>query len=160
MGSNASGSKVRGSAVGGSAASGLGLRGTGPRGSGAGGSGAGRGSQARRRRQGAETLSVQALELVAQRFRALGDPSRLALLQALMDGERTVGELCLVCPTSQANVSRHLAMLHEEGLLSRRKDGQHVHYKIADPSIAKLCELVCGSLSRRLDGLREELPSA
>lgn len=155
MGSNASGSKVRGSAVGGSAASGLGLRGSGPR-----GSGAGRGSRARRRRQGAETLSVQVLELVAQRFRALGDPSRLALLQALMDGERTVGELCLVCPTSQANVSRHLAMLHEEGLLSRRKDGQHVHYQIADPSIAKLCELVCGSLSRRLDGLREELPSA
>lgn len=101
-------------------------------------------------------LSNEALELVAQRFRALGDPSRLALLQALMEGERTVGELCLVCPTSQANVSRHLALLHEEGVLARRKDGQHVHYRIADASISQLCELVCGSLSRRLDLLRDE----
>jgi ArsR family transcriptional regulator len=100
------------------------------------------------------------LELVAQRFRALGDPSRLALLQALMEGERTVGELCLVCPTSQANVSRHLALLHEEGVLARRKDGQHVHYRIADASISQLCELVCGSLSRRLDLLRDELGAA
>jgi DNA-binding transcriptional ArsR family regulator len=112
-----------------------------------------------RRDKPAGGLSPQALELVAQRFRALSDPSRLALLQALMEGERTVGELCAVCPCSQANVSRHLALLFEEGILSRRKEGQHVHYSIADATIQRLCELVCGSLSRRLDDLRDEFPA-
>lgn len=108
---------------------------------------------------GGKSLSPKALGLVAQRFKALADPARLALVQRLMAGEKTVGELCLECGGTQANTSRQLALLHDEGILARRKDGLHVHYSIADANIEKLCELVCSSLSQRLERLREEFPA-
>lgn len=102
-------------------------------------------------------LSREALELVAQRFKALADPTRLALLQALFEGERTVQELCADTGTSQANASKHLALLTDQGLLARRKDGLFVRYRIDDPSVHALCELVCGSLARRFEAVRAHL---
>jgi DNA-binding transcriptional ArsR family regulator len=102
-------------------------------------------------------LGREALELVAQRFRALGDPTRLALLQALFDGERTVQELCELTGASQANASKHLALLADQGLVARRKDGQYVRCSLADPSVHELCEVVCGSLARRFEAIREQL---
>lgn len=99
-------------------------------------------------------LGREALELVAQRFRAMGDPTRLALLQALFDGERTVHELCELTGTAQANASKHLALLADQGLVARRKDGLFVRYSIEDPSLRQLCELVCGSLARRFEEVR------
>jgi ArsR family transcriptional regulator len=99
-------------------------------------------------------LGRDALELVAQRFRALGDPTRLALLQALFDGERTVLELCEITGSSQANTSKHLALLADQGLVARRKDGMFARYSIADPSVHDLCEAVCGSLARRYEAFR------
>lgn len=107
-----------------------------------------------------KSLSPKALGLVAQRFKALSDPARLALVQRLMAGEKTVGELCAECGGTQANTSRQLALLHDEGILARRKEGLHVHYSIADASIEQLCELVCSSLSQRLERLREEFPAS
>lgn len=103
-------------------------------------------------------LSDAALALVARRFKALSDPSRLALLQQLMAGERSVGELAQAVGMTQANVSRHLTLLTTEGLLARRKDGLFVHYSIADPCVEQLCELVCASLAKRFDGARDALP--
>lgn len=97
-------------------------------------------------------LSPEALEMVAARFRLLGEPSRLMLLSALEDGERTVSELAEKMNCTQANVSRHLRSLTEAGILGRRKDGLYVYYYIADPSIFELCDLVCGSLQKRLNG--------
>ncbi len=95
-------------------------------------------------------LPEQALELIAARFRVLSEASRLRLLAALEAGEKNVSELVSTTGLTQANVSRHLAVLTEAGLLSRRKDGLSVYYAIADPSIFDLCEHVCGSLQRRL----------
>lgn len=103
-------------------------------------------------------LSDAALALVARRFKALSDPSRLALLQRLMSGECSVGDLAQSLSMTHANVSRHLTLLTAEGLLARRKDGLFVHYSIADPCVEKLCELVCTSLAKRFDGARDALP--
>ncbi|MBK6939388.1 MAG: helix-turn-helix transcriptional regulator [Planctomycetes bacterium] len=103
-------------------------------------------------------LSDAALALVARRFKALSDPSRLALLQQLMAGERSVGDLARAVAMTHANVSRHLTLLTTEGLLARRKDGLFVHYSIADPCVEQLCELVCTSLTKRFDGARGALP--
>ncbi len=102
-------------------------------------------------------LGREALELVAMRFRVLGDPTRLALVQALFDDERTVHDLCEITGTSQANASKHLALLAEQGILARRKDGLFVHYSLADASVKDLCEVVCGSLARRFEAARDTL---
>jgi DNA-binding transcriptional ArsR family regulator len=103
------------------------------------------------------TLGRPALELVARRFRVLGDATRLALLQALFQEERTVQELCALTKTSQANASKHLALLLEQGLVSRRRDGLFTRYRIADASLRQLCRLVCGSLADRHELVRAHL---
>lgn len=102
-------------------------------------------------------LPSEALELVAARFRALGDATRLALLQALFEGERTVRELCERTGTSQANASKHLALLLERGLVARRREGLFAYYRIADASLERLCRLVCGSLAERHEAVRARL---
>jgi ArsR family transcriptional regulator len=94
-------------------------------------------------------LSDEALELIAGRFRVLGEPSRLKLLQALEAGEMNVGKLVEATGLTQANASRHLQTLTEAGILSRRKEGLNVIYFIADPGIFELCHHVCGSLKSR-----------
>ncbi len=102
-------------------------------------------------------LSPAALELIAQRFRALGDPTRLALLHAMFDGERTVQDLCALTGTSQANASKHLGLLLEQGLVARRRDGVFTRYRIADPTLERLCRVVCGSLAQRHEAMRAHL---
>ena len=110
-------------------------------------------------RRGKAELSREALELVAQRFRALGDATRLALLQALFDGERTVQELCALCGASQANTSKHLALLLEQGLVARRRDGLYTRYRVNDATLQRLCGLVCASLAERHETVRASLVS-
>jgi len=102
-------------------------------------------------------LSDEALELVARRFAVLAEPMRLRLIQALFDGERNVNALVEETGGTQANVSRHLQTLTQAHILSRRKEGLQVFYAIADPSIYKLCELVCGSLEKQLTRQVESL---
>lgn len=94
-------------------------------------------------------LTEPALDLIAARFRVLGEPMRLRLLIALEDGERNVTSLVQATGATQANVSRHLQTLAEAGILGRRKEGLNVFYFIADPGIFDLCEGVCGSLRKR-----------
>lgn len=98
-------------------------------------------------------LSPAALELVAARFRVLGEPNRLRLLAEMQEGERCVNDLALATGLTQANVSRHLQSLLQSGLLNRRKAGLQVYYSIADSKIFELCNLVCGSLSARMKSL-------
>lgn len=111
------------------------------------------------RKSGSPPLSRPALELVARRFRVLGDATRLALLQALFQDERTVQELCALTGTAQANASKHLALLLEQGLVTRRRDGLFTRYRIADVSLQQLCRLVCGSLAERHELVRAHLAS-
>ncbi|MBL9189621.1 MAG: helix-turn-helix transcriptional regulator [Opitutaceae bacterium] len=94
-------------------------------------------------------LSDEALEHVARRFAALAEPMRLRLIQALFEGELNVNALVEATGGTQANVSRHLQTLTQAHILSRRKEGLQVFYAIADPTIFKLCELVCGSLEKQ-----------
>ena len=95
-------------------------------------------------------LTGDALELVARRFAVLAEPMRLRLIQALFAGEKNVNALVGETGGTQANISRHLQTLTHAHILSRRKEGLQVFYAIADPSIYKLCELVCGSLEKSL----------
>ena len=95
-------------------------------------------------------LNDAAIELVARRFAVLSEPLRLKLVHALFDGEKHVGALVEQTGGTQANVSRHLQTLTQAHILSRRKEGLQVFYAIADPTIFKLCELVCGSLEKTL----------
>lgn len=95
-------------------------------------------------------MNDSTLEMVAGRFRILGDPSRLRLLQALAGGKRTVAEVTEACGLTQANASKQLGVLLRDGLVSRKKEGLHVFYEVADPGVFQLCELVCGSIEKRL----------
>lgn len=86
---------------------------------------------------------------ISARFKALAEPMRLRILDALRRRELTVGELVEAVDANQANVSKHLAVLFREGFVDRRKDGLHVYYRVADPAVFELCEVVCGTLADR-----------
>ena len=89
-------------------------------------------------------------ELIARRFRALGDPLRVRILDLLRDQELSVTVLAMELGAGQQNVSKHLAVLTDTGMLARRKNGTHVYYRIADEGVFALCEQVCGSLQTQL----------
>lgn len=95
-------------------------------------------------------LSDEALHLIAQRFAVLSSVTRLRLIHALFEGERHVISLTEATGGTQANTSRQLHMLTQAQIVSHRKEGLHVFYWIADPSIFKLCDLMCRSLERQL----------
>ena len=104
-----------------------------------------------------EGLSDQALTQVAQYFSALAEPTRLRILNCLRQQEHNVGELAERCGCSQANVSRHLSTLAKHGLVAREGRGTAVYYRIADPAIYALCDLVCGNVARQLETQAAEL---
>ena len=89
-------------------------------------------------------------DLIAERFKALGEPMRIRILDHLRDGSSAVGAIAHAVGTSQQNVSKHLALLHSMGLVSRERQGNAVNYSIADQSVFDMCEHVCGSLRRQL----------
>ena len=92
-------------------------------------------------------------ELIARRFRAIAEPMRVRLLDLLRDGEASVNELAAQLGASQQNVSKHLAVLADVGIVGRRKDGNHVYYRIVDEGVLGLCEQVCGSMQAQLAAL-------
>jgi DNA-binding transcriptional ArsR family regulator len=92
------------------------------------------------------------LELMAEKFRLLGDGTRLAILRAIMqDGEKNVSQIVQATGHSQANVSKHLKQLAKARLLARRKDGLQVFYRLDDPAVEKICHLVCDSILKDLE---------
>ena len=95
-----------------------------------------------------KTLAPAQLEAIACLFAVLAEPSRLRLLQALHDRPLTVSELIKASGMKQANVSKHLAVLHDHRLVRRRREGVCVRYEILDPMIFALCDLVCGKMQR------------
>jgi DNA-binding transcriptional ArsR family regulator len=92
-------------------------------------------------------------ELIARRFRVIGEPMRIRLLDRLRDGDATVQELTEALAASQQNVSKHLQVLLEAGIVGRRKEGNRAYYSVADEGVFALCEHVCGSVRRQLDEL-------
>ena len=91
-------------------------------------------------------LAPDLLALVAERFKALSEPARLQILQALREGERSVTDLVDDTGLGQANVSRHLRVLDTLGFVSRRKEGLFAYYAIADRRVFQLCDMMCGRL--------------
>jgi ArsR family transcriptional regulator len=103
-------------------------------------------------------LTPDAAELIARRFLALSDPTRLRIIDLLRErGEASVRELTEALGASQQNVSKHLATLHAEGFLARRKQGTSVIYTISDPAVLDLCEQVCGGIEAQLSSLEAML---
>ena len=102
-----------------------------------------------------KNLSPEALNLVADRFKVLSEPIRLQILHKLQEGETSVNELTEAVKTSQPNVSKHLKILQNSGILKRDQKGNTVYYSIADESIFRLCELVCDSLEMRMKNQAE-----
>ncbi len=100
-------------------------------------------------------LPEGALTEVASYFQVLAEPTRLQILNILRTGERNVGELAQMCGFTAANVSRHLALMTQQGLVDRESRGTSAFYKIADPSIFALCDLVCGNITRQIERTAE-----
>ena len=89
-------------------------------------------------------------ELIAQRFRVLGEPTRIRILDHLREGEASVQDLTESLGSSQQNVSKHLGVLAQAGIVGRRKEGNLSLHRIVDDSVFELCEQICGSLQRQL----------
>jgi DNA-binding transcriptional ArsR family regulator len=102
----------------------------------------------------AHPLPDDLVELIAARFRALAEPTRIKLLDRLREGEATVLELTALVGTTSQNVSKHLNLLQQAGIVARRKHGNHSCYRIVDATVYALCETVCGSLQNRYEELR------
>ena len=99
-------------------------------------------------------LSDELVELIADRFRALAEPTRIKLLNRLREGEATVLELTAGIGTTQQNVSKHLRVLQRAGIVARRKQGNYAYYRIVDELVFSLCDVVCGSLQQQSEALR------
>jgi DNA-binding transcriptional ArsR family regulator len=93
--------------------------------------------------------------LIARRFRVLGDPLRVRILDLLRDDELSVGAIAAELGAGQQNISKHLGILVESGMLARRKEATSVYYRVADERVLALCEQVCGSLRAQISALSE-----
>ena len=97
-----------------------------------------------------DQMPDESLREVASYFQVLSEPTRLKILNLLRNDERNVGELAQLCGFSAANISRHLALMTQHGLVVRESRGTSVYYRMADESIYALCDLVCGNIARQL----------
>ncbi len=102
-------------------------------------------------------MSPELMELVAARFRALGEPARLQIISSLRRGEQSVNDLVDETGLGQANVSKHLQILHSLGFVGRRKEGLFVYYRLADTSVFRVCDIMCGRIESRMRGVERML---
>jgi DNA-binding transcriptional ArsR family regulator len=101
------------------------------------------------------TLTPEVLDMIAVRFKVLAESARLGILSCLRGGEMTVGDLVETTGLGQANVSKHLQLLHSNGFVTRRKEGLFVYYRLADERVFQLCEMMCGRLEAELKTRRK-----
>jgi DNA-binding transcriptional ArsR family regulator len=97
------------------------------------------------------------VDLIAQRFRVIGEPMRIRLLDLLRERPMTINELTHALGTTQQNVSKHVGVLAQAGIVGREKEGTHVRCFIADDSVFELCEIVCGGLRTQVAELDQLL---
>lgn len=102
-------------------------------------------------------LTPELLVLVAERFKALAEPARLNILNALRQSEMTVSDIMSATGLGQTNASKHLQLLHALGFVERRKEGLFVYYRLADEDVFKLCDIMCGRLAQEADARRHLL---
>jgi DNA-binding transcriptional ArsR family regulator len=102
-------------------------------------------------------LTPEVLQMVADRFKVLAESARLEILSCLRNGEMTVTELVESTGLGQANVSKHLQLLHANGFVTRRKEGLFVYYVLADESVFQLCDMMCGRIQAELKTRRKLL---
>jgi DNA-binding transcriptional ArsR family regulator len=105
-------------------------------------------------------LSDEVVELIARRLRVIADPTRIKLLDRLRATEATVQELTDAVGSTQQNVSKHLGVLADAGIVARRREGSFMRYRVVDESVYRLCEEICGSVARQLDDLQALLTAA
>ena len=97
-----------------------------------------------------KTLPPAALEIIADRFKALSEPTRLRLLNALMSGEKSVSHLVEITGINQASVSKHLGQLADAHMVGRRREGANVIYFISDETLFEICRLMCAKLQKEI----------
>lgn len=102
-----------------------------------------------------KNLPPEALQQVASYFHVLAEPTRLRILNFLRQGEHNVGELAQLCGYTAANISRHLSLMTQQGLVARQSRGTCVYYRIADASVYALCDLVCDNIARQFERAHE-----
>lgn len=102
----------------------------------------------------------QVLEGVARYFSLLSEPTRLRIIHAICDTEKSVSQIVDATGANQANVSRHLSLLYNAGVLDRRKDGNYVFYSVGDPTLTDICRTVCNRLALQFDDDHERHRSA
>jgi len=102
-------------------------------------------------------MSPAQMDLIADRFRVLGEPTRLHILSALRGGERNVTELVEATGFSQANLSKHLQLLLRLGFVQRRKEGVSTYYRLDDADVFRLCDIMCGRLEKEIRARRKAL---
>ncbi len=102
-------------------------------------------------------LSPDTLQLVADFFKVLSESSRLQIVRSLKQGQKNVSEIIEATGLGQANVSKHLKILAQAGVVSRQQQGVCVYYKIANSFVFELCELVCDSLSVQIQQQSEKI---
>lgn len=98
-----------------------------------------------------ESVPSEVVQQVADYFSVLSEPMRLRILNVLRDGEKCVQDLVEATETSQANVSKHLKVMLQAGILNRRSEGTSAYYSVADELIFELCNLVCDRLASRIE---------
>lgn len=97
----------------------------------------------------------QAIDAVASYFGVLSEPTRIRIMHAICEEEKTVSQIVEELGASQTNVSRHLGIMHRSGVLSRRKEANQVYYRTADAAMVDLCRKVCKRISERM---QEKMP--
>ena len=104
----------------------------------------------------AKEMTPATIQAVARYFHVLADPTRLTILNELRQSERNVGELAQLRGYTAANISRHLSLLAQQGVVSRTSQGNSVYYRIADAAVYELCDVVCGNIATHLQKQQEE----
>ena len=106
---------------------------------------------ARRRASATSDELAPVFDAVAEYFGLLAEPTRLAILHTICNDEKTVSAIVAATGATQTNVSRHLGLLHAAGVVSRRRDGASVHYRVADPVFVEICRSACVRIAARID---------
>jgi DNA-binding transcriptional ArsR family regulator len=99
-----------------------------------------------------DAMSEEIFAETAQIFRVMSAPMRLRIINALCKGEKNVGELLALIPTTQPNMSQHLSVLHRAGILGKRRDGLQIYYCIVNDKVVSVCRAFCEGVSRRGQG--------